>query len=201
MEIQAWWSEIKNVGHGDKCNERWWYPLTTLMDLIEALTTLIWIASALHASVNFGQYAYAGYPPNRPTLCRQFIPNEGTHEFAAFLKDPDGYYLKMLPARFEMTIGVALIEVLSQHTSDEVYIGQKPSPEWTDNEEVRQRFEKFRENLQRVERKILVRNRDPKLKNRKGPAKIPYKLLYPDTSNIGIGRGITGKGIPNSISI
>ncbi|XP_059594252.1 linoleate 9S-lipoxygenase 6 [Vitis vinifera] len=201
VEIQAWWSEIKNVGHGDKCNERWWYPLTTLMDLIEALTTLIWIASALHASVNFGQYAYAGYPPNRPTLCRQFIPNEGTHEFAAFLKDPDGYYLKMLPARFEMTIGVALIEVLSQHASDEVYIGQKPSPEWTDNEEVRQRFEKFRENLQKVERKILVRNRDPKLKNRKGPAKIPYKLLYPDTSNIGIGRGITGKGIPNSISI
>ena len=201
VELQTWWSEIKNVGHGDKRNETWWYPMTTLMDLIEALTTLIWIASALHASVNFGHYAYAGYPPNRPTLCRKFIPEEGTLEFADFLKDPDRYYLKMLPTRIEMTIGVALIKVLSHHTLDEVYIGQDPSPEWTDNEEVQQRFEKFRENLQKVERKILARNRDPKLKNRKGPAKIPYKNLYPDTSNIGHAKGITGKGIPNSISI
>ena len=73
VEIQAWWSEIQNVGHGDKCNETWWYKMTTLLDLIEALTTLVWIASGLHASVNFGQYAYAGYPLNRPMLCRKFI--------------------------------------------------------------------------------------------------------------------------------
>ena len=63
-EIHAWWSEIRNVGHGDKCDETWWYDLTTLSNLTEALTTLIWIASALHASVNFGQYDYSGYPPN-----------------------------------------------------------------------------------------------------------------------------------------
>ncbi|KAK9282511.1 hypothetical protein L1049_005431 [Liquidambar formosana] len=201
VEIQEWWSEIRNVGHADKGNESWGYQMTSLPDLIEALTTLIWITSALHASVNFGQYAYAAYPPNRPTLCHKCIPSEGTMEFAEFLQDPEKYYLGMLPTRFEMTLSIALMEVLSRHTSDEVYLGQRPSSEWTDNVEVQQKFKKFGENLQEVEKRILERNKESRLKNRWGPAKIPYKLLYPDTSNVGSKEGITGKGIPNSISI
>ncbi|KAF8393891.1 hypothetical protein HHK36_020090 [Tetracentron sinense] len=200
-EIQAWWSEIRNVGHGDKRNENWWYEMKSLSDLIEALTTLIWIASAFHASVNFGQYGYAGYPPNRPSLCRKFVPEEGTLEFAEFLKDPDKYYLKMLPERFEMNLGVSLIEVLSRHTSEEVYLGQRQSSEWTDNEEVRRSFDEFEMNLQQVEKIIVERNGNPELKNRKGPACIPYTLLYPDTSRVSSKGGITGKGIPNSVSI
>ncbi|KAL9347420.1 hypothetical protein Peur_058786 [Populus x canadensis] len=200
VEIQAWWSEIQNVGHGDKCNEIWWYKMTTLLDLTEALTTLIWITSGLHASVNFGQYAYAGCPLNRPMLCRKFIPEEGTQEFAEFLRDPDKYYLNMLPDRFEMSLGIALTEVLSKHTSDEVYLGQRPLLECTDSV-VQQKFKKFNEHLQEIEKKIIQRNKDPKFKNRSGPAKIPYELLYPDTSNVGPRWGITGKGIPNSVSI
>lgn len=200
-EIQAWWSEILNVGHGDKRNETWWYSMTTLSDLIKTLTTLIWIVSAFHASVNYGQYGYAGYPPNRPTLCRKFIPEEGTLEFANFLKDPDKYYLKMLPKRFEMTLSIALIEVLSTHTSDEVYLGQNLSPGWTDNERVHQMFKQFGNELKEVEKRIVERNRDPNLKNRRGPAKIAYRLLYPDISDDGLRGGITGKGIPNSISV
>lgn len=199
-ELQAWWLEIQKVGHGDKHHETWWYQMTTCATLIETLTILIWIASASHASVNFGQYTYAGYPLNRPTLCRKFIPEEGTFEYAEFLRDPDNYYLKMLPDTFEMSIGVALVEVLSRHTSDEVYLGQRPS-EWTDNEEVRHKFEKFNDTLKEIEGKIMRRNGDPNLKNRCGSAKIPFNGLYPDTSNIAFEVGITGKGIPNSISI
>lgn len=174
--------------------------MTTLTNLIEALTTLIWIASALHASVNFGQYAYASYPPNRPMLCRRFIPREGEKEFAEFLRDPDKYYLNMLPERFETTLGIALTAVLSQHSSDEMYLGQRPSG-WTDNKEVGQKFEKFNEDLKEIEKKISTRNANPNLKNRWGPAKIPYKLLHPDTSNVESKAGITNKGIPSSITI
>ena len=86
--------QIRNVGHGDKRDETWWYKMTTLSNLIEGLTTLIWIASALHASVNFGQYDYAGYPLNRPTLCRSFIPREGSFAYAEFLKDLDMLQMK-----------------------------------------------------------------------------------------------------------
>lgn len=126
---------------------------------------------------------------------------EGTFEFAQFLIDPDKFYLKMLPTRFEAILGIVLVEVLSQHTSSEVYLGQKPSSEWTDNEEIQQKFMEFSRNLQDIEKRIRERNRDPKLKNRRGPAEIPYKLMYPDTSNYGTEWGITGKGIPTSISI
>ncbi|XP_058092518.1 linoleate 9S-lipoxygenase A-like [Magnolia sinica] len=200
-EIQAWWNEIRQVGHGDKSDEQWWYQMNTLSNLIQTLTTLIWIASALHASINFGQYGYAGYPPNRPTMCRKFIPEEGTLEYAEFLEDPDKYYLKMLPDRFVTTLGVALTEVLSTHMSDEVYVGQRSSSEWTDNDDVCRIFDKFRNNLEEVEKVIMERNRNASLKNRLGPARIPYMLLYPDTSKVGPTKGITGKGIPNSISI
>ncbi|WMV60358.1 hypothetical protein MTR67_053743 [Solanum verrucosum] len=58
-EIQAWWSEIKNVGHGDKKNEPWWPELKTPNDLIGIITTMIWVTSGHHAVVNFGQYIYA----------------------------------------------------------------------------------------------------------------------------------------------
>ncbi|XP_008791769.1 probable linoleate 9S-lipoxygenase 4 [Phoenix dactylifera] len=201
-EIQAWWQEIRQIGHGDKRNdEECWLPLNSLANLIQILTTLIWIASALHAAINFGQYGYAGYPPNRPTRCRKFIPAEGTLEYADFLRDPDKYYLEMLPDRFTTTLGIALIEVLSGHTADEVYLGQRESTTWTDDGEVLRMFQEFGENLRRVEKKIEERNRNPRLKNRRGPANVPYTLLYPDISNMGTDKGVTGKGIPNSVSI
>lgn len=199
-ELQAWWSEIRNVGHGDKRNEIWWNQMTTLPNLVEVLTILIWTPSALHASLNYGQYAYCGYPPNRPTLCRKFIPEEGTYEYAEFLKDPDKFLLQMLPGRFEMSLAVALADVLSRHTSSEEYLGGQSS-EWIDNEEVQKRFARFSEELKQIQTRILSRNNDPKLKNRRGPAKMAYNLLCPNTSGSGSKESITGRGIPNNISI
>lgn len=199
-ELQAWWSEIRNVGHGDKPHKSGWYEMATLSDLVEALTTLIWTATGLHAAVNSGQYAYASYPLNRPTLCYKFIPSEGTVEYAEFLSDPDKYYLEMIPGKFETALAAALTEVLSHHAMDELYLGRS-SYNWTDNAKARHSFSEFSKELKNIENRIEERNRDPKRKNRSGPAKIPYKLLLPDTSNFIPKGGIRGKGIPNSISI
>ncbi|KAL9303445.1 hypothetical protein ACSQ67_020708 [Phaseolus vulgaris] len=202
VEVQAWWSEIRTQGHGDKHNDTGWDQMTTLSSLVEALTTLIWIASAKHASLNYGQYAYSGYPPNRPTLCRKFVPVEGTVEFGEFLKDPDKFFLKMLPDRFETSLAVALVDVLSRHTCDEVYLGCQQSPGWIDNEVIQNRFAEFKQDLKEIQARIMQRNRDPKLKNRRGPANIEYTLLYPDAATSSASTsGITGRGIPNSISI
>lgn len=200
-ELQAWWSEIRNVGHGDKSNESGWYEMTTLSDLVEALTTLIWTATGLHAAVSTGQYAYASYPLSRPTLCHNFIPSEGTVEYAELLSDPDKYYLEMLPGKFETAVAISLTKVLSNHTKDELYLGRKSSSNWTDNAMVKHYFSEFSKELKNIEKRIAERNKDPMRKNRSGPAKIPYKLLFPDTSNFSPKGGITGKGIPNSISI
>ncbi|RWW29160.1 hypothetical protein GW17_00006322 [Ensete ventricosum] len=60
-ELQAWYHESINVGHGDHRDAPWWPPLDTSDDLVAFLTTLIWLASAQHAALNFGQYPLGGY--------------------------------------------------------------------------------------------------------------------------------------------
>lgn len=199
-ELQAWWDDVRRVGHGDRQRDpACWLDLDSVANLAESLSTLIWIASALHAAVNFGQYGYAGYMPNRPTRCRRFVPLPDSPEMAQLEADPDRFFLDTVPDRFTATLGLTLIEVLSNHTSDELYLGQRATAAWTDDGEVLQLLDRFREELRRVEKRITERNRDPRLKNRKGPAKVPYTLLFPDVG--GKEKGITGKGIPNSVSI
>ena len=67
-ELQDWWKEVVKKGHGDLKDEPWWPKLQTIEELIQTCTIIIWIASAFHAAVNFGQYPYGGYILNRPTL-------------------------------------------------------------------------------------------------------------------------------------
>lgn len=199
-ELQAWWDDVRSVGHGDRQSDpACWLKLNTVDHLAETLSTLVWIASALHAAVNFGQYGYAGFPPNRPTQCRRFVPEPGTPEMTKLEADPEKFFLEMVPDRFTATLGLALIEVLSIHTSDELYLGQRATASWTDDGEVLQLLDQFREELRRVEKRVAERNKDPRLKNRRGPVKVPYTLLFPDVA--GQEKGITGKGIPNSVSI
>ncbi|KAJ1274252.1 hypothetical protein BS78_05G048000 [Paspalum vaginatum] len=202
-ELQAWWDDVRLVGHGDRKGDlACWLQLDSVGNLAESLSTLIWIASALHAAVNFGQYGYAGFMPNRPTRCRRFVPLPGSPEMLQLEADPEKFFLEMVPDRFTTTLGLALIEVLSNHTSDELYLGQRGTAAWTDDAEVLQLLDRFREELRRVEERVTERNRDPRLKNRRGPAKVPYTLLFPDVGNVsGKEKGITGKGIPNSVSI
>ncbi|KAL9304332.1 hypothetical protein ACSQ67_021595 [Phaseolus vulgaris] len=78
-ELQTWWKEIMEKGHPDLEAEQW-TKMKTSEELVETLTTIIWIGSALHAAVNFGQYPYGGYILNRPTQSRRWIPKEGTPE-------------------------------------------------------------------------------------------------------------------------
>lgn len=200
-EIQSWWAEIRNEGHGDLRDEPWWSEMKTRAELIEACTIIIWLASAFHAAVNFGQYPYAGYLPNRPTVSRRFMPEPGTDEYTELENDPDLAYLKTITAQFQTLLGVSLIEVLSRHSSDEVYLGQRDTPEWTSDAAPLAAFERFGKKLIEIENRITNRNTDGKLKNRNGPVKMPYTLLYPNTSDYSKEGGLTGKGIPNSISI
>ncbi|XP_022723049.1 probable linoleate 9S-lipoxygenase 5 [Durio zibethinus] len=200
-EIQSWWTEIRNEGHGDLKDEPWWPEMKTRAELIQACTIIIWVASAFHAAVNFGQYPYAGYLPNRPTVSRRFMPEPGTDEYAELEKDPDMAFLKTITAQFQTLLGVSLIEVLSRHSTDEIYLGQRDAFEWTSDAEPLVAFERFREKLVEIEKRIMDRNIDTRLKNRNGPVKMPYMLLYPNTSDNSREGGLTGKGIPNSISI
>ncbi|XP_020595156.1 linoleate 9S-lipoxygenase 6-like isoform X2 [Phalaenopsis equestris] len=195
-ELHAWWKEVREVGHGDKKDEPWWPKMRSVPELVNTLTTIIWVASAMHAAVNFGQYPYAGYVPNRPTSSLQLMPEVGTAEYEKLREKPEKVFLKTIACQLQTIIGISLIEVLSTHTSDEVYLGQRVSAEWSGDDRVIDALNRFGAKLKGIERMIEERNGDPRLKNRNGPVKMAYSLLSPYSEG-----GITAKGIPNSISI
>uniref|UniRef100_K4ASE1 Lipoxygenase domain-containing protein n=1 Tax=Solanum lycopersicum TaxID=4081 RepID=K4ASE1_SOLLC len=69
-------------------------------------------------------------------------------------------------------------------------------PFWKDEPVINAAFEVFSEKLKELEGIIDARNADCNLKNRNGAGVMPYELLKPFSEP-----GITGKGVPYSISI
>ncbi|KAL2509073.1 Linoleate 9S-lipoxygenase 5 [Forsythia ovata] len=199
-ELQSWWMELREEGHGDLKDEPWWPKMQTNDELVQTCTIIIWVASALHAAVNFGQYPYAGYLPNRPTVSRRFMPEPDTPEHAELESNPDLSFLKTITAQFQTLLGVSLIEILSQHSTEEIYLGQRDTSEWPSDKE-KEAFTRFSNKLVKIENEIIERNNDQGLRNRVGPVNVPYTLLYPNTSDYSKKGGLTGRGIPNSISI
>nr|AAZ57444.1 lipoxygenase LOX1 [Populus deltoides] len=197
-ELQAWWTEVRTVGHADKKDEPWWPVLKTPQDLIETLTTIIWIASGHHAAVNFGQYTYAGYFPNRPTTARMNMPTEDPNDelLKLFWEKPEVILLTTFPSQIQATTVMAILDVLSNHSPDEEYLGQQIEPAWTEEPAINAAFVKFNGRLKEFEGIIDERNADTKLKNRNGAGVVPYELLKPFSDP-----GVTGKGVPYSISI
>ncbi|TKY50042.1 Linoleate 13S-lipoxygenase 2-1 [Spatholobus suberectus] len=198
QELQAWWTEIRTVGHGDKSEEPWWPNLKTPKDLIDIITTIAWVASAHHAAVNFAQYAYGGYVPNRPTIARNKMPTEdpSKEEWEKFLNNPEQAFLEGLPSQIQSTLVMVVLNLLSDHSSDEEYIGQYVEPSWVENPTTKAAFERFSTKLKEIEGIIDSRNANCNLKNRNGAGVVPYELMKPFS-----GPGITGKGVPYSISI
>ncbi|KAJ9158716.1 hypothetical protein P3X46_024276 [Hevea brasiliensis] len=197
-ELQAWWEDVRAKGHEDKKDEPWWPVLKTQQDLIQVLTTIIWVTSGHHSAVNFGQYVFAGYFPNRPTIARTNMPTEEPTEaeFELFLKKPELTLLKCFPSQQQATKVMAILDVLSNHSPDEEYIGDTLEPSWEADPVIKTAYERFSARLKELEATIDERNNDLKNTNRAGAGVVPYELLKPLSEP-----GVTGKGVPNSISI
>lgn len=197
-ELQAWWTEIRTVGHADKKDEPWWPKLETPQDLVDILTIMIWVTSGHHAAVNFGQYTFGGYFPNRPTIARTNMPTEDPtdEEWKKFLRKPEKTLLNCFPSKNQATKVMAVLDVLSNHSPDEEYIGEKIEPSWAEEPVIKAAFERFSGKLKEIEGIIDERNSNLELGNRCGAGVVPYELLKPFSEP-----GVTGKGVPTSISI
>ncbi|XP_020271280.1 linoleate 13S-lipoxygenase 2-1, chloroplastic-like isoform X2 [Asparagus officinalis] len=203
-ELQQWWTEIRSLGHADKQHEPWWPTLNSHSSLIEALSTIIWVTSGHHAAVNFGQYHFSGYFPNRPTVTRLNMPVEDlqSEEYEKFLQKPEATLLRCFPSqvqanpRVQATVVMSILDVLSNHSPDEEYLGETAEPAWARDEEINAAFERFHGRMKEIEGIIDGRNKDPELKNRCGAGICPYELLKPFSEP-----GVTGKGVPKSITI
>ncbi|KAF5447856.1 hypothetical protein F2P56_033375, partial [Juglans regia] len=198
QELHEWWTEIRTVGHGDKKDESWWPVLNTPTDLVQIITTIIWVTSGHHAAVNFGQYTYAGYFPNRPTIARNNMPSEEPcDEFCTnFLRKPEGALLQCFPSQLQAIRIMAVLDILSNHSPDKEYLGEAIEPAWAENRHIKAAFERFNGRLKKLEGIIDERNANRNLKNRSGAGIVPYELLKPFSKP-----GVTGKGVPYSISI
>ncbi|KAI7726205.1 hypothetical protein M8C21_008549 [Ambrosia artemisiifolia] len=197
-ELQAWWNEIRMVGHGDKKDEPWWPQLKTQEDLIGIVSTIMWVTAGQHSAVNFGQYDLGGYIPYRPTVARTNMPNEDPtdEEWQSFVDRPEDTLLKCFPSQLQGIQTLVLYNVLSSHSPDEEYIGGITNATWEADPTIKATFEEFRGRLNELEAVIDSRNIDPTLKNRYGVGLVPYQLLIPYSES-----GVTGRGVANSISI
>ncbi|KAG2683763.1 hypothetical protein I3843_10G048700 [Carya illinoinensis] len=197
LELQSWYNESINVGHADLRHASWWPKLSSPVDLTSIITTIIWLASAQHAALNFGQYPYGGYVPTRPPLMRQLIPKENDPEYKIFVRDPQGYFLSSLPSWSQTTKYMAVIDIISSHSPDEEYIGaRKDLSTWSGDTEIIEAFYRFSMEIRRIEKEIEKKNSDINLRNRFGAGISPYELLMPSS-----GPGVTCRGVPNSITV
>ncbi|KAF2293634.1 hypothetical protein GH714_003572 [Hevea brasiliensis] len=86
--------------------------------------------------------------------------------------------------------------LLSSRSPDEEYIGDTVEPSWEADRVIKTAFESFSARLKELEATIDERNNDLKNTNRAGAGVVPYELLKPFSES-----GVTGKRVPNSISI
>ncbi|MCO5595620.1 hypothetical protein L7F22_049665 [Adiantum nelumboides] len=195
-EVQRWWTEIRDIGHGDHARAEWWVPMHKVEELVEVVTTFIWLMSAYHAAVNFGQYAYGAFMPNSPCMARRLIPEEGTTEYLEMISDPEKFFLSMVPTQGATTRAIAVLELLAQHLDEEEYLGERVDQQWTSDRRAIAALAKLRQNLAEIEATIEARNAAAENPHRHGPARLPYTLLMPTSSS-----GLTFRGVPNSISM
>ncbi|KAE8037062.1 hypothetical protein FH972_009687 [Carpinus fangiana] len=191
------WNTIKDRPRRQK-DEKWWPVLKTPEDFIEIITTIAWVASGHHAAVNFGQYSYTGYFPNRPTIARTNMPTEDPSEesWNNFLRKPESVLLECFPTQIQATRMMAVMDILSNHSPDEEYLGDLVESAWDENLYIKGAFERFKGKLMRLEGIIDKRNANKNLMNRSGAGIVAYELLKPFSPP-----GVTGKGVPYSISI
>lgn len=126
------------------------------------------------------------------------MPTEDSteEEWKQFVKNPEQALLACLPSVVQATVVIAILDVLSTHAKDEEYIGQCIEPSWEENEILKSSFQTFTARLMELKAIIDRRNADKNLKNRTGAGLVPYELLVPVSKE-----GVTGQGVPNSISI
>lgn len=201
-ELQEFWTEVRTRGHADKQDEPWWPRLDSHGSLIQVLSTIIWVASGHHAAVNFPQYPYAGYFPNRPTIARRNMPTEqGCEDMRSFLQDPEKVLLDTFPSQYQSTLVLPVLNLLSSHSAGEEYLGVCSEPAWMADGDLRAAFLRFNGRMMEIAETIDRRNKDPELKNRQGPGVVPYVQLKPNYGGFQDMTLVMEMGIPTSISI
>ncbi|KAM4584329.1 arachidonate 12-lipoxygenase, 12R-type-like [Odontesthes bonariensis] len=162
-ELQKWISDI--FEHGFLSKECTGIPqrFTTVAELIQFVTMVIFTGSTQHAAVNSGQYDYGGWMPNSPIslqLPPPTVKGKAT-EATMFSTFPD----------VNTTVqGMATMWLLSQQSSDFVPLGHYPEDHFSEERPLRV-MKNFQKELKGLSANIKTRNKH---------LEVPYTYMDPE---------------------
>jgi arachidonate 15-lipoxygenase len=146
-ELQAWARELvaQDGGRVKGMSDR----IDTLEQLVEIVTTIIYICGPQHSAVNFSQYEYMGFIPNMPLAAYQAIQQKGD------IKDRQAL-IDFLPPAKPTNTQLSTVYILSDYRYDR--LGYYEEEEFTDPN-ADQVVNKFQQELNVVQRKIELNNK------------------------------------------
>jgi arachidonate 15-lipoxygenase len=176
-ELQAWAKELADQGIGGKVKGM---PtrIDSVNDLIEIVTTVIFICGPQHSAVNFAQYDYMVFVANMPLAAYQSSSENNVN-----LKDQitEEAILALLPPLRKSADQIQTLSFLSAYRYDQLGYYEKAFHELykakledvfsePQHQEILQIFRQFRQNLNMVEKKIDANNQK---------RIVPYPYLKP----------------------
>lgn len=198
-ELQAWWEEIKTNGHPDlvkfgiATEDEVWPPMQTIEELTFILVTMIWITSAHHAAINFGQYDYIGYFPYAPNYMLAPMPTPAAISTPDDVLDETLYLRSLSPPVIASGIA-SLFNTLSTAGEGDVFLGME-IPFWFGDTRVRKVFRYFSRRILRDQKVMNQRNRQFQEPSRS----FPYTLLLPHLGPRDKLPTLAFRGIPNNV--
>ncbi len=176
-KLQAWKNELISPNAGTikgllppEQADQLTGKLNNVDDMIEIVTTMIFLATTQHAAVNFGQYDYGAWVANMPFALYQPFSSLYSVESE---EEREKVLLKWLPGRQQTIKQIVLVKVLTilpPITSKSLLTLPNPFRQEGD----KQAFKDFRKRLKEIESQLKERN-----KQLKQEGKTPYVYLQP----------------------
>ncbi|KAJ3228073.1 hypothetical protein HDU81_006309 [Chytriomyces hyalinus] len=138
-ELQAW---IKDCHSYHLNNKGLASELKSKSQLVEILTNVIWTASARqysililkcketsfsnffhhseHSSINYPQYDYYSYPPNRSGKSQLSLPKARTDPIVT-----ESTLVEFLPPISEMELAINTVQILATYEAEDVFLGER----------------------------------------------------------------------------
>jgi len=150
-ELRSWGRELANpeVGRVKGLAENG--EFSTREALQETLTRIIFTCTGEHASVNNGQYAMFGYPPNVPGAMYKDYPRDKKNPMS------EQEFVEALPNHSKCEAQMEMVYLLSQPTRYQ--IGDFEKPYFHGVPEMWELVRAFRTDLEEISEAIHVRNR------------------------------------------
>jgi len=150
-ELQAWFDELQDPEQGRVKGLPYEGQIHTRSALQEVLTSIIFTVTAEHSSVNNGQYAMFGYPPNVPGSMYRPVPSSKTQTMT------EADFVACLPNQRKCNAQMQMVHLLSQPTRWK--LGDFEKPYFHGIPEIWEIVRDFRLELDEISADIKRRNR------------------------------------------